>query len=123
MNGIGKLLRAEAAVVAVVAAVLLWRLGPPWWLFLLALAAPDLALAGRVLGTRKGALIYNAAHTYLGPALVAAVWLATRSDAAAAIALAWVLHIAVDRALGFGLKDPDRAGMTHLGPAGRKRHG
>ena len=123
MNGIRRLLRAEAAVVALVAAVLAWRLGPPWWLFVLALAAPDLALAGHALGQRRAAILYNAAHTYLGPALVGGAWLATGSDALAAIALAWVLHIGIDRALGFGLKDPADIGMTHLGPTGRRRDG
>ena len=119
MTGIRRLLRAEAAAVALAAALLAWHLGPSWWLFALALLAPDLSLLARALDDRRAALIYNAAHTYLGPALVACLWLATRSDAAATVALAWTLHIAVDRALGFGLKDPADIRMTHLGRTGR----
>ncbi|MFO1144708.1 MAG: DUF4260 family protein [Amaricoccus sp.] len=121
MNGIRRLLRAEAAAVALAAALIAWHLGPSWWLFAVALIAPDLSLFARVLDDRRAALIYNVAHTYLGPALVACFWLATRSDAAAAVALAWTLHIALDRALGFGLKDPADVRMTHLGRTGPDR--
>ena len=40
-----------------------FRLGQPWWLFLLLLLAPDLSLLGLLAGPRAGALIYNAVHT------------------------------------------------------------
>jgi hypothetical protein len=115
VRGVRLLLRAEAAVAALVAAALLWRLGASWWPGLLALVAPDLSLAGKLLGVRRGAFVYNAAHTWLVPAAFGALWLAGGGHGAAAVALGWGLHIALDRALGFGLKDPDADGVSHLG--------
>lgn len=118
MSGIARLLRAEAAVVALVAAGIAWVVAPAWWVFVLALIAPDLSLFGKLLGERRGALVYNAAHTYLVPALIGLGWYLTGSETLLAVALAWALHIAIDRALGFGLKDPDRPGVTHVGTVG-----
>ena len=114
------LLRAEGAAVAVGAAVLAWHLGPPWWLAVIVLAAPDVAIATYALGPRVGAVCYNAAHSYLGPALVAGLWLVTGNAVAAEVAALWALHIGADRALGFGLKYATAFGDTHLGPAGRR---
>ena len=56
-------------------AALAWHLGPPWWLVPLVLIGPDLAIAGYAAGPRTGAALYNAAHTYVGPALAAGAWL------------------------------------------------
>lgn len=114
------LLRAEGAAVAVGAAVLAWHLGPPWWLAVIVLAAPDLALAAYALGPRVGAVAYNAAHSYLGPALMAGFWVVTGSGAAAEVAALWALHIGADRALGYGMKYATRFGDTHLGRVGRR---
>jgi hypothetical protein len=50
---------------------------------------------------------YNALHVYWGPLLLG-VAAAALGPAAATAALAWALHIAVDRAAGYGLRD--RAG-------------
>jgi hypothetical protein len=113
------LLRAEGVAVALVMAVVAWRLGPPWWLVVAVLAAPDLALAGYAAGPRTGAALYNAAHSYLGPALAAGAWLVLGGGALAAIAALWALHIGADRALGYGLKYPTAFGDTHLGRVGR----
>jgi hypothetical protein len=114
------LLRAEGGAMAVAMAAIAWDLGPPWWLVLGVLAAPDLSFAAYAFGPRAGAVVYNAAHTYLVPAALAGIGLATVSMTTIAVATLWALHIGVDRALGFGLKY--RAGFryTHLGPVGRE---
>lgn len=96
-----------------------WDLGPPWWLAVLVLAAPDLSFAAYALGPRAGAALYNAAHTYLGPAALAAVGLLSGSMTTVVVGVLWVLHIGVDRALGYGLKYPTGFGDTHLGRIGR----
>jgi hypothetical protein len=113
------ILRVEAAAVTVGAAMLAWHLGPPWWLAVVVLAAPDLSLAAYALGPRVGAAVYNAAHSYVGPALLALAWFLADSATAAAIAALWALHVAADRTLGFGLKYPTAFGDTHLGRIGR----
>ena len=38
-----------------------------------------------------------------------------------AIALIWAVHIGVDRALGYGLKQGNAFEITHLGPIGRMK--
>jgi len=49
---------------------------------------------------------YNAVHALPGPALLAASSLLL-GPAALAGALAWTAHIALDRAVGYGLRTPD----------------
>ncbi|MFC5381811.1 DUF4260 family protein [Aquipuribacter nitratireducens] len=93
-------------------------LGSPW--LLLAWLVPDLGVlaggwrvvdaAGRL--TRRAALGYNAAHSLVGPALLAAVaaLVAAPTGGAgaaswlAAVAALWLCHIGVDRALGYRLR-------------------
>lgn len=113
------LLRLEAAAAAAALAVIAWRLDPDWRLTAVALILPDLSIAGYALGPRRGAAIYNAAHSYGGPALLAMAAAATEARTVAAVATLWALHIAVDRALGYGLKQASGFRDTHLGRIGR----
>ncbi len=113
------LLRAEGAAVALVMAVLSWQFAPPWWLVVLVLAAPDLAILGYLRGPKIGAALYNAAHSYAGPALLGAAALAWGAAGAGTVAALWALHVGFDRALGYGLKYPTSFHDTHLGPIGR----
>ena len=117
------LIRIEAAVAAVVLVLVLAALGPPWWLWVAVLAAPDLSILAYRAGPGIGAAAYNAAHFAALPlAGLAALFLTAGLDADATlveIALLWLTHIAVDRALGFGLKLPTGFRETHLGRIGR----
>jgi hypothetical protein len=77
-------------------------------------------MAGYLAGPRTGARVYNAFHAYLGPlALVSAGALAMR-PLAVDLALIWMAHIGMDRALGYGLKYTSSFGDTHLGRVGRR---
>ena len=91
-----------------------------WWLFALILA-PDLAIVGYLLGKQKGQLFYNAAHTYAVPLLLAGVGYGVGNDLLLALSLIWVAHIGIDRALGYGLKEPAGFTYTHLGRIGGAR--
>ena len=77
--------------------------------------APDLAMIGYAAGTRIGAAVYNAAHTTTLPLILAATGILTDAKLATAIALIWLAHIAMDRALSYGLKLPTGFKATHLG--------
>jgi hypothetical protein len=87
--------------------------GTGWWFFGAFIIAPDLALLpGIGTGLEKGQLhpraipLYNAAHSFWGPALLAAVSIAL--PAAWLIgALAWALHISWDRTIGYGMRTRD----------------
>lgn len=117
--GPGTLLRLEGLVVLVGALLLFARLDGSWLLFAVLFLVPDGSVAGYLGGGRMGAAIYNAVHTYLGPALLGGLawWLGR--PLMGQIALIWIGHIGFDRLLGFGLKLPTDFGDTHLGSLGK----
>ena len=89
--------------------------GTGWWQFLAFGAGPDLALfAGIAPGLEKGRLhpravpLYNALHRFWGPlALAALAAFGVVSLGFFVGAIAWALHIAFDRTIGYGLRTPD----------------
>ncbi|MBS0535634.1 MAG: DUF4260 domain-containing protein [Proteobacteria bacterium] len=120
VNGAPRLvLRAEGASLLAIAALLYGRTGEPWWLFAVLFFAPDLSFAGYLGGPRLGAIVYNAAHTLIGPAALGVVALLLADHLLIALALIWAAHIGFDRALGYGLKYGAGFGFTHLGRIGR----
>jgi hypothetical protein len=109
---------AVAAVVLFASALL-----DLWWFPLAVFLAWDLSALGYVVNTRVGATLYNAIHSYVGPVALAA-WVAVagvdgNGRWVLLIALAWTFHVAVDRALGYGLKHADSFQHTHLGWIGK----
>lgn len=75
---------------------------------------------GYLSGPRWGASVYNLAHSYVGPALLALCPLAIGGDWALLSAAIWVAHIGLDRMLGFGLKYGSAFADSHLGRVGWK---
>lgn len=114
-------LRAEGAALLVVAVILYAQGGGSWWLFAILFLAPDLSLLGYLGSAGTGAVIYNAAHTLIAPALLAVVGLFLSGYILVPLALIWVAHIGFDRLLGYGLKYAAGFGFTHLGHVGRDR--
>jgi len=108
------LLHAEGLVVLVAACFAYQSLGASWGYFALFFLAPDLAMLGYAAGEKVGAWCYNAAHTYLGPALLAAAAYATEQSGWLAGAVIWTAHIGFDRLLGYGLKYSTGFKDTHL---------
>ena len=108
------LLHLEGAAVFAVAVFVYFRLGLPWWAFLVFLLAPDLSAVGYLFGVRTGSITYNLAHTTAWPLLlgVAGWWLGWSWTAP--VALIWLAHIGLDRMIGYGLKYPDAFKHTHL---------
>ncbi len=93
--------------------------GYDWWWLLALFLAFDVSGLGYLRDQRIGALGYNLVHNYTGPALmtVAHVLLVawgTPQDWLGLIAGCWAFHIAVDRAIGYGLKFSDSPRHTHL---------
>lgn len=113
------LLRLEGLLVLALAVVAYRQLEGDWLLFALLFLVPDLSMAGYLRGRQTGAWCYNAAHTYLGPGLVAVVSWFAGAPVVTHIALVWGAHIGFDRVLGYGLKLPTGFGDTHLGRIGR----
>ncbi|WOJ89011.1 DUF4260 domain-containing protein [Methylocapsa polymorpha] len=121
VNGAPRLLlRAEGLAVALASiAAFAWS-GASWLLFAALILTPDLSMLGYLAGPRRGALAYNAVHTYLGAVVLFGGTAALAAPMGMAIALIWSAHIGVDRALGYGLKYDDGFGSTHLGRIGRQ---
>ena len=115
------LLRLEGGVLLAAAVAANAALGGSWLLFAAVLFLPDVGIAGYAAGTRVGAAAYNAVHTELGPAALAAAGWAAGSNAVLAVALAWFAHVGLDRLCGFGLKHGDSFRHTHLGMLGGRR--
>jgi hypothetical protein len=114
-------LRSEGAAVLLVSLLLYAKLGVGWLTFLLLLLVPDVAMLGYLSGPRVGAAIYNIAHNYVLPLLLAAAGMLVESGAMLWLACIWTAHIGMDRLLGYGLKLRTGFGDTHLGRIGRQR--
>jgi hypothetical protein len=112
------LLRIEGLMLFAAATALYWVSGASWWLFAVLLLAPDLSFVAYLAGPRFGAIGYNAAHTTLGPILLGLLGTVMPWPPAATIALIWLAHIGIDRAVGYGLKYASGFGVTHLGRIG-----
>ncbi|WP_084104220.1 DUF4260 domain-containing protein [Demequina sp. NBRC 110056] len=113
--------RVENAVIAIAVIVATVTLDYAWWWLLVLFLAFDLSALGYVAGTRAGAFFYNLVHSYWGPAVLGVVALTADARWAGLVALAWAFHVAVDRALGYGLKHGDSFEHTHLGWIGKAR--
>lgn len=80
---------------------------------------PDLAILGYLAGPKPGSHAYNLAHSYaVAGTAILGFWIAT--GAVPAMMLAWPIHIAFDRTVGYGLKSTRGFLLTHLSePRGR----
>lgn len=115
------LLRIEGLAVLIAAVAAYAAIGGNWWLFALLLLAPDLSMLGLLLANKTGAWTYNLAHTYALPAALAAIGWASGFSWMIPVAIVWVAHIGMDRAVGYGLRYPHDPRRTHLGIMGRKK--
>ncbi|MCT8999245.1 DUF4260 domain-containing protein [Chelativorans intermedius] len=113
-----QLLRIEHAALAAAALYAYHLSGGGWWLFLLLVLVPDLSMLGYLAGPRVGAWCYNAVHSWLAPVLLYLLGIAAGQPLMAQIALVLAAHIAIDRALGYGLKRESGFKDTHLGRIG-----
>src|SRR5690348_7383794 len=105
-GGVRTLLRLEGAAVLIVAAGAYAQCAGHGWGFFAALfLVPDVSLAGYLAGPRAGARIYNTFHAYLGPLALISAGAFAANSLATDLALIWIAHIGMDRALGYGLKN------------------
>jgi hypothetical protein len=112
------LLRLEGAAALAAASFAYYRLGGHWLPFAALFLVPDLSMLGYLAGRRAGAACYNAGHSYLGPAALAAFAAAFNAHALLCFACIWCAHVGFDRLLGYGLKYGTSFGDTHLGRRG-----
>lgn len=114
MRGTTIILRLEGAAFFAFSLWMYARLGASWWLFAALFLVPDISFAGYALGPKKGAAIYNLFHTYIFPIVLLALGFLLVAPLMQAIAVIWIAHIGIDRAVAYGLKHPEGFKFTHL---------
>ncbi|HEY0701252.1 MAG TPA: DUF4260 domain-containing protein [Candidatus Acidoferrales bacterium] len=112
-------LQAEALAVLALSLLLYARLGQHWWIFAAVFLVPDLSMLGYLFSPKIGAACYNIVHTYVTPLALGAFAALTHRENLYPYVCIWTAHIALDRALAFGLKYPDAFAHTHLGLHGK----
>ena len=101
------------------ASVIVFALTAPNWILFAVLLAPDLAMIGYLRGPRIGAITYNLAHLKILPLALGSIGLLTNNTLEIQLALIWLAHLGMDRALGYGLKLETGFSDTTLGKIGR----
>ena len=118
-GGLRTLLRLEGLTLFVGMTLLYAVWDGSWWVYAIVFLVPDLSFAAYLAGPRAGAIVYNAAHSYMAPMALMTTGFALSSPLVLSIAMIWLAHIGIDRALGYGLKYAAGFGFTHLGRIGR----
>ena len=108
------LLRLEGLVVLIGGVVAYLDADYSFLVLALLFFTPDVSFLGYLEGPRAGAVVYNIVHTYVGPIVLGVIGLVADFGLAVQIALIWLAHIGMDRALGFGLKYPTAFEDTHM---------
>ena len=118
-GGVRTLLRLEGLTLCVGMTLLYTVWGGAWWVYLLLFLVPDLSMAAYLTGPRTGAIIYNAAHSYMAPMTLMVTGFGMESPLTLSVAMIWLAHIGIDRALGYGMNYSAGFGLTHLGRIGK----
>ena len=118
-GGVRTLLRLEGLALLAGATLCYAIWSGSWWSFAILFLAPDLSFAGYLAGPKFGAMLYNAAHSYLAPMAIMTFGFATSASLTLSIAMIWLAHIGFDRMLGYGLKYEAGFRFTHLGLIGK----
>ena len=113
-------LRLEGLALLAVVVASYATIGANWWLFAGLLLVPDITMLGLLAGEKIGAHVYNAGHNPALPAGLIIIAHYTGASWMTPLALIWLAHIGMDRALGFGLKYPGLNHQTHLGMIGKR---
>lgn len=107
-------LRAEGLAVGTAAVALYFDQGYSWLALVLLWLAPDLGALGYLGGNRVGAIVYDLTHFEGWPVVLGVAGVLGDSELAVQLALIWLSHIGLDRAIGYGLKYPSAFKDTHL---------
>jgi hypothetical protein len=118
-GGLRTLLRLEGLTLFAGMTLLYAVWGGSWWIYAILFLVPDLSFAAYLWGPRAGAIVYNTAHSYMAPMTLMTGGFGMDSPLVLSIAMIWLAHIGIDRALGYGLKYSAGFGFTHLGRIGK----
>ena len=108
-------LKLEAVALAILMVVLTYRSGYALWVLPLTFFLFDIGMIGYLKDVSAGARLYNLSHNLTLPTLLIAFGALFEIPTLSVIGFCWTFHIAVDRALGYGLKQGNSFHHTHLG--------
>ena len=118
-GGLRTMLRLEGLTLFIGMTLLYAVWGGYWWVYAILFLVPDVSFAAYLAGPRIGAIIYNTAHSYMAPMTLMVTGFALEAPLVLSIAMIWLAHIGIDRALGYGMKYNAGFSFTHLGRIGK----
>lgn len=112
--------RMEGAALFVASTYAFYELGAPWIIYPVLLLAIDISMAGYLINNRIGAYVYNFGHSLVAPITLSVAGKIAGNRGMVILAVAWLAHIGLDRAMGYGLKHITGFKHTHLGKIGKE---
>lgn len=112
-------LKLEAVALAVLMIVLTEKSSAPLWILPVTFLLFDIGMIGYFKDTKLGAITYNFSHSLTIPTILVAAGLIFNVEWISVLGFCWNFHIAVDRAMGYGLKHGHSFKETHLGKIGK----
>ncbi len=110
-----KTLKFEGLMLAALMVVLTRETGRSLWFLLATFLLFDVSMIGYALNEKVGAFTYNLVHNSVVPTILLIVGIFSSSITVQVWAYAWLFHVGIDRALGYGLKHKTSFKHTHLG--------
>lgn len=109
-----KIISLEYVIAFIITVFFYGHLDFSWLPFILFLLLPDLTMVGYLINSKTGALFYNIGHSFVLPAILLVICFMLSTPPLLMVALIWLAHIFLDRALGYGLKYEEAFSKTHL---------
>lgn len=109
-----KIISLEYVIAFILTVFFYGHLDFSWLSFILFLLLPDITMAGYIINSKMGALCYNMGHSFFIPAILLVIGFTLSIPTLLMVALIWLAHIFLDRALGYGLKYDEAFTKTHL---------
>ena len=89
-GGLRVMLRLEGLTLFAGMTLLYAVWGGSWWIYALLFLVPDVSFAAYLAGPRTGAIIYNAAHSYMAPMALMTTGFGMNSPLTLSIAMIWL---------------------------------
>jgi len=110
-----KTLKLEGLVLAALMVVLTRESGRTLWFLPATFLLFDISMIGYAVNEKFGAFTYNVVHNSVLPTLLLISGILLSVTEVQLWAYAWLFHVGMDRALGYGLKHKTSFKHTHLG--------
>lgn len=112
--------RLESAAIFVLLLGFYYYYNLNWVILAIFILLPDISMVGYLKNPKLGAAIYNLGHNYFSPIVLFGLSVFFDFGFTSTLSIVWMIHIALDRMLGFGLKLPTGFKNTHLGKLQKK---